>query len=131
MSRRVRILVGSTLLVLLSAAAALWFSADHLLDGVVRHWLIAKSAAVLDAEVQLARLTYADGRLSLSELTIAQSGKLQLEVATIDVQFSWTGLLQRRIDELLVSQPHLTWTAPAEETSAAPTTWPACSTVAD
>lgn len=124
MTRGVRILIGSTLLVLLLAAGGLWLAADRLLDEVARPWLTAQAAAALDAEVEIERLTYADGRLLLTGLSLTRPKELQLDVAAIDVKFSWPGLLQRRIDELVVREPRLTWTAPAQEITGEPTPWP-------
>ena len=124
MTKGVRILIGSTLLVLLLAAGGLWLAADRLLDGIVRSWLTAKAAVELDAEVGLERLAYSDGRLRLTGLSLARSGELRLDVAAIEVKFSWTGLLQRHIDELLVREPQLVWSAPEQETAKEPTLWP-------
>ncbi|MBE0576003.1 MAG: hypothetical protein IH613_08915 [Desulfuromonadales bacterium] len=124
MTRGVRILIGLILLVLLFAGGGLWLAADRLLDGVVRPWLTARAAAELDAEVGLEKLAYADGSLRLTDLTFVRPGELRLEVAAIDVQFSWVGLLQRRINELVIREPQLIWTAAAQEAAAEPATWP-------
>jgi hypothetical protein len=86
--------------------------------------LIARAVAELDAKVGLEKLAYADGSLRLTGLTFVRPGELRLEVAAIDVQFSWSGLLQRRISELVIREPQLIWTAAAQETSAEPATWP-------
>lgn len=122
-----RILIGSillVLLVLLVAAGGLWLAADRLLDGTVRPWMTARAAAELDAEVGLEKLAYDDGCLRLTGLTFVRAGELRLEVAAIDVQFSWSGLLQRRISELVIHEPQLIWTAVKQETEAEPATWP-------
>lgn len=124
MTRGVRILIGSILLVLLLAACGLWLAADRLLDGIVRPWLTARAAAELDAEVGLEKLAYADGSLRLAGLTFTRPGALRLEVAAIDVQFAWSSLLQRRISELVIREPQLTWMVAAQETAGEPATWP-------
>ncbi|MGK2905351.1 MAG: hypothetical protein ACSLFH_03280 [Desulfuromonadales bacterium] len=124
MSRGVRILIGLILLVLLLVAGGLWLTADRLLDGIVRSWLSERAAVELDAEVELEKLAYADGSLHLIGLTLIRPGELRLEVAAIDVQFAWSGLLQRRISELVIHDPQLIWMAAAQETAAEPATWP-------
>ncbi|MDT8443913.1 MAG: hypothetical protein RQ722_06455 [Desulfuromonadales bacterium] len=124
MTRGVRILISLILLVLLLAAGGLWLAADRLLDGIVRSWLTERAAVELDAEVELEKLVYADGSLHLIGLTLTRPGELRLEVAAIDVQFAWLGLLQRRIRELVIREPRLTWMAAAQETAGEPATWP-------
>ncbi len=124
MTKGARILISSTLLVLLSTVGGLWLAADRLLDGVVRSWLTARAAVALDAEVACERLAYGDGWLHLTGLTLTRPNELQLDVAAIDVKFSWAGLLQRRIDELVVREPQLIWTASEQQAAEEQAIWP-------
>ena len=126
MTKGVRILIGALLLVLLLAVGGLWLAADRLLDDVARPWLSARAATELNAEVRLERLTYADGRLVLTGLSLERPAAFLFTVAAIEVRFTWSGLLQRRISEVLIRQPQLVWSAAGgDEPPAEPVAWPA------
>lgn len=124
MTRTVRISIVAILTVLFVTLAGLWFASDRLLDQVVRPWLTEQVAAALDAEVRTAHLSYADGRLLLTGVKLARAGTFELDVAEIEMQFSWFGLLQRRISELVIRQPRLVWMAAAEEPATEADGWP-------
>ncbi len=119
MTKSLHILIGAFLLVLLLAVGGLWLAADRVLDGVVRPWLSARAAAELNAEVGFERLTYADGRLVLTGLSLERHDVFHVTVVAIEVRFSWTGLLQRRISEVLIRQPQLVWSAAGDDDSPA------------
>jgi translocation and assembly module TamB len=114
MIRKLTIILGAAMFVLLLAVSILWLSADRLLDEVVRPWIAERAAAELGTEVRLERLTYADGRLVLAGLSLNRPQEFLLSVESVDIRFSWPGLMNHRINEVIIRRPQMTWSAVAD-----------------
>ncbi len=99
-------LVGLTLLVILLLGGIGWIYADQLLDGVARPQLERLATTLVNGQVRIGRLHWTEHGLEALDLQISTS-QLRAEIPQVSVNFSLASLWQRRLNKLLIDQPHL------------------------
>ena len=103
-----RLLIASFFLLLpllLLAAGAVFLVSDRGLNEVVRPRLELSLGERLDAEVRLGRLTLDRRRLAIDALFLDSEGKYRIEVAGLEIRYTLSGLLERRVESLRLENP--------------------------
>lgn len=111
MALRFRHLLLTLLVVLTLLTAGLWLARDRLVGEVLRPWLATEAARVLDGEVTLDELSLAWGRIELRGVRYARQD-LAAGFEELHIDFTLNGLLQRRLDELVMRRPDIRLTLP-------------------
>lgn len=102
---------------------AVWLGFDRLVDGVVRPWVVTRASGAMKAEVSLDRLEIGWGQLELAGLHITRPEEFSLKVDQVNIHYSFTGLLQKRLDLLTIRHPDVRWEGTAKS-SQDTTPWP-------
>ena len=103
------IAVLATLLgTLVIAVVAAWVLRAEILQRLVRPWLEKAAGSALEAEVAIERLAPTDGGLLLADLTVRRADDtLSVVVPEIKIGFTPAGLLDRRLQSVLLVRPEL------------------------
>ncbi len=106
--------VSALILLVFVLSAAAWLWRAPLLDGFVRPRLEALLEERLDARVTIGALTLDPGELMVGDLEVVRPQALRIELPQAVVRFTLTGLLRRRLGEVILAAPRVAVTARGE-----------------
>lgn len=103
---RFRHLLLGLLAVLLLLIAGLWLARQQLMHNVLRPWLAEEASRVLEADVNIDQLLLDWGQVELRGVQLVR-GDLNARLDALRLVFTVDGLLQRRLEEVVMLRPEV------------------------